>query len=227
MAYITLAELDQYGINRAAICDVSDADKLAAIEAASSEADAYISSRYTTALTTVPRVLKFHVARLASAIIMDGRGRAVDGDDETIDMMRKNAIQFFERVSSGKATLGPAEVEPEAIESPFFESEDDRGYGRSVCHRVPSQEPVQLEDESYAVPDPELLGPLDWRPRDQDPRSARAPKRDDDDGRNMDRRRCDLFRSSVQQRDHDLHERGSARLRRLRIRVQQADDSDG
>jgi len=130
MAYITIAELDRLGITPDALCDVSNTAKLEAIEAASSEADSYISSRYVTPLATVPLVVKFHVARLASAMLIDGRGRQVDGDDRTIDMMRAAAIKFFERVSSGVATLGPTEVAPAVIESPDVDSDDDRGWSR-------------------------------------------------------------------------------------------------
>lgn len=128
--YITLDELADFGAPPAALRGIDETVKLKAILAASSEADSYLQARYGTPLTLVPDVLKKHIARLASADLLDRRGRSPDGDDKLISDYRNDAIRYFQSVAKGLATLGPVETAPAHTTAPDVDSECDRGWSR-------------------------------------------------------------------------------------------------
>lgn len=129
-AYITLDELADLGAPPAALRGIDEAVKQKAILAASSEADSYLQARYGTPLTLVPEALKKHIARLASADLLDRRGRSPDGDDKLISDYRNDAIRYFNSIAKGLATLGPTETSPSHTTAPDVESECERGWSR-------------------------------------------------------------------------------------------------
>jgi phage gp36-like protein len=128
-AYCDKSDLTTLGIPAAALQDFSDADKDAAIEAFSSEADGYLSSRYTTPLTTWPRSLRMHVARGAVYILITQRGMNPNSlGNELIIKGYDDAISYLTKVSRGVITLPVSVTAPAVTVAPDICSDTSRGW---------------------------------------------------------------------------------------------------
>lgn len=85
----------------------------AALEEASSEADAYIEAIYgATPLDEVPPALKMHVRRAGLYHLLSDKGFSPQGDDTIIKDNYLLAIEFYKAVQKRKAALPQQQTAP-------------------------------------------------------------------------------------------------------------------
>ena len=102
-AYADLADIAALSLPDHALRDVSEASKLRALLAASDELDGYLHAHYQLPLTSWGHDLRMHCAGLAAAVLMRARGYSPEaGSDELIRMMRTDALEWADRVATGK-----------------------------------------------------------------------------------------------------------------------------
>src|SRR4051794_15034224 len=92
------------GINPSAIKGVGSPDLLAALDAASQEADGYLGAQYTLPLLAWGKDLRKYVSQLAAYDILATRGRNPQGLDEDVRMRRDDAIRWLKDVRAGVIT---------------------------------------------------------------------------------------------------------------------------
>lgn len=126
--YATVTDIANLGIAAAAIASFTTAQKDEALQAASSEADSYLSSRYELPLATWPKVLRLHVANMAAYMLLSNRGFAPDGSDQNIRDRHRDAVAWLQRVAERKATLDVASTSPAVAAVPTASSSDKRGW---------------------------------------------------------------------------------------------------
>jgi phage gp36-like protein len=126
--YITIAELEAFGINSAALRGITAEQKTQCILIASSELEDIAGTRFTMPFATVTVAMKMHVARAASYHLLFGRGFCPDGDNQLIRMGYEDALKYFKSIATGAVAPSPAVVSPAPIESPELTSDESRGY---------------------------------------------------------------------------------------------------
>jgi phage gp36-like protein len=101
--YCDVADLTRFGIRSEALRGISNEEMLAAIDAASDEADGYLGSRYTLPLVTWESDLRLNVARLAVYTLLIVRGfNSSRSGDEMITAQREVAERWLSAISNGK-----------------------------------------------------------------------------------------------------------------------------
>lgn len=127
--YAELSDYDALGIPAAALSAFSDADKLAAIAAMSSEADGYLNTKHVTPLTLWPRSLTLHVTRGAVYILITSRGMNPNSSgNELVIKGYDDAISWLGKVSRGMVVLPTTTTAPAGASVPQVTSDDSR-YG--------------------------------------------------------------------------------------------------
>jgi phage gp36-like protein len=139
MAYVSIQELETFGVNPGALDGFTEAQITNAIDAAQSEADQYIGLAAAVPLNPVPPVVKLHVSRMAVWNLLSSRGNInLEGPDRVLLENYKLALKFLESVSKRQVTLGVTTAPPlddpsDNVEADFVYGEDDRGWsGGSV-----------------------------------------------------------------------------------------------
>ncbi len=106
-AYATVADLLVYGIGTSAIPGtVTDANKLAAITAASAKADSYLGSRFTLPITVWGADLTAAVCQIAAYEIIAALVgfNPEDGKNVVLVDRKNDAVRWLEQVARGMAT---------------------------------------------------------------------------------------------------------------------------
>src|SRR5262245_10622734 len=99
--YATIENVASLGIPAAATASISTDDKNACLDAASSEADAYIGTRHQVPLETWPYSLRLHVAKMAVFHMMACKGyKPGGGYDELIRLGYEDGKSFLRDVSA-------------------------------------------------------------------------------------------------------------------------------
>jgi phage gp36-like protein len=111
-SYITHDELRKLGGSAGVLNRFSEEDIDAALDAASSEADCYLSAGYTTPLTTVPSALKMHVARAAVYHLVSARGFNPQGSDELLERNYDRAISFYKALQKSEQNMPEPPTSP-------------------------------------------------------------------------------------------------------------------
>lgn len=115
MAYATLTEFTRFGLPTPALSGVSDDDKTAALSAASSVADSYLATRYSTPLSSWGDDLRRAVCHIASWDLLVRRGfNPDDAANQAVRMRHKDAIAWLENVSANRATVTGGNTSPGA-----------------------------------------------------------------------------------------------------------------
>jgi phage gp36-like protein len=131
MAYATIEDILALAMSHEGLGDDFEEDEInQALEAASSEADSRIATRHPTPLTSWPRAVRLHVAKMALFHVMSARGYRPGGVDDLIRQGYDDGIRFFRDVADGRAILITAQTAPKATGKPSVCSEPDRGFGR-------------------------------------------------------------------------------------------------
>lgn len=103
MAYADVTDLEKYGLPARALQSVSEAQRAAALDAASAEADSYLNLVYQLPLTAWGEDLKAKVCHLAVYDLMANRGyNPSAGQNDTIRTRYQDAVKWLDRVSTGK-----------------------------------------------------------------------------------------------------------------------------
>ncbi len=112
MAYATPAELDQLALPPDVARDVTDADKTAALEAASRLADSYLAAAgYAVPLTSWGDDLKGVVCAIAAFDLAVSVGLAPEGGETSnLYLKRRDALRWLERLARGE--VRPVGVDP-------------------------------------------------------------------------------------------------------------------
>lgn len=134
--YATVEDLGSIGLK--SIQEDIDSEVLAladvelALDAASSEAEGYLSTRYKPPFTSWPLSLRLHVARIAGFLVLTRTGYQPGAEsNELILQGYEMAITWLRRVSSGEVTLPLHTTSPSAARVPqVYSDPDDRGWGR-------------------------------------------------------------------------------------------------
>jgi phage gp36-like protein len=101
--YASLADLAALSIPSAALAAVSDAGRVDALIAASSELDGYLNNSFELPFSGWGADLRLHTARLTAWYLMSVRGyNAETGADEIIRLGRDDAIAWATRIADGK-----------------------------------------------------------------------------------------------------------------------------
>ena len=122
-AYITHDEFHRWGIKYEDL----DSDKInsddidAAILAASSEADCYLTAYYDTPLTAIEPALKLHVARAATFHLMSIVGFNPVGSDDLLVGNYDRALRFYKDLQKSQQTM-PASTAPAKQDAQFVVS---------------------------------------------------------------------------------------------------------
>lgn len=102
-AYATLADLGSLALPPIALSNVPDADKTAAIEAASSEADGYLASQYVLPIVTWGVDLTQHVCAIAAFRCLTRRGFNPEAPEvQVARVLYDDAVNWLRRVSIGQ-----------------------------------------------------------------------------------------------------------------------------
>ncbi len=128
-----------FGLPAKALAAVSPTEQLAALEAASRDADSYLANRYTLPITQWGTDLTNAVCNIAAYNLLAGRGFAPNSgsSDEHVRLRYEDAIRWLRDCSSGKATPTNITDSTPAIdqglvdtEAPMFNTNSRRGWGR-------------------------------------------------------------------------------------------------
>ncbi len=134
--YATIADMESFGLNARALVGIAPSAIQSCLDAASSIADSYLSSRYPSPpLTGWPIALRYHVVNVAQYMVVSGHiGFNPDGSHEEIRARYSDAIKFFEGISRGTVTLIAAETSPARGAAPSVLSDTaDAGSAWSTC----------------------------------------------------------------------------------------------
>src|SRR5690606_20883825 len=105
MAYATLAQLVQVGINADALADVPDADRQAALDVASAFVDSYLRARYTMPLVAWGGELTRATCIVAAYDLLTARGYAPsEGQDNVVRARYEDVLAWLRDVSAGEVT---------------------------------------------------------------------------------------------------------------------------
>lgn len=115
--YAEPGDLDRYGAPEDSYAGLTLEQKADKLLAATSEAESHLAAAYTLPLTAWGDSLRYHVARMATAAIMDRRGIDPEGADNYFGLMRKQAIDWLKMVATGKTRP------PEIVDSATAELE--------------------------------------------------------------------------------------------------------
>jgi phage gp36-like protein len=115
-SYVTAAELVQLAASANLIDSFAEEELDAAMDAASSEADCYLSAAYTTPLTTVPTALKLHVARAAVYHLLSARGFSPEGD-APVERNYERALDFYKALQKSQQNIPEEASAPDRDES--------------------------------------------------------------------------------------------------------------
>ena len=113
-SYATIDDLTRFGLPAAAFSDLSADDVQAALDAASTVADSYLSLRFTVPYQNPGADIKDAVCRIAAFNIMSSRGFNPDGDAGQLRLRYEDAIRWLEKVAREAAQ--PANI-PQGTES--------------------------------------------------------------------------------------------------------------
>ena len=102
MAYATTSDLIRIGISAAALRNISTADQIMALEAASDLADGYLASRYSLPIVGYQDDLKRAVCCIAAYDLLSTRGFANSGADENVRLRYEDALKWLKEVSQGR-----------------------------------------------------------------------------------------------------------------------------
>jgi phage gp36-like protein len=130
MAYCTRQDLVER-LGEDVLKEVSDLDRhdqvdegrvTRAIEEASAEIDGYAQARYVVPFDPVPRALRTIAVDLAVYRLYSARGFDRSSADESVVDQHRAAVQFLERLASGKVTIGvptpPKDLGAQVVSSP-------------------------------------------------------------------------------------------------------------
>jgi len=120
--YLTVEEMPSLGINAKALERVPLDDLTLAVEAASSEADCYLSALYDVPMTAVPLAVKKHVANVAVYHLMSVKGFSPAGSDQIIVDNYDRAIRFFKDIQKQGLSLSTPETQPAKQDSVYVVS---------------------------------------------------------------------------------------------------------
>jgi phage gp36-like protein len=132
--YASIPQLQQFGISYKALKAIPEPDQLAAIVAASGEADTYMQKVVGIPLQEpYPEAVTVHVCRIAIFNMFNVIGFNRDGDDKIIEDNYERAIRFFTAVAKGVIELGPNVTPPvdnasDLGDVPLVMSDPGRGY---------------------------------------------------------------------------------------------------
>lgn len=127
--YAVIADLTNLGIPETALSSFDDAQKNDALTAASDLADGWLATKHPTPLTTYPRSLTIHVARMAVYILMTARGMNPNaGGNELIIKGNDDAMKWLAMVSKGMVVLPSTTTAPAGTSVPQIISTPSR-YG--------------------------------------------------------------------------------------------------
>ncbi len=112
-SYITEAELRTLGGDGRLFNNASQESLDTAMEAASAEADTYLSASYTVPLTTVSPALKLHVARAALYHFLSTNGFNPNGPDDVIERNYDRALNFYKALQKSQQALPNEVTEPD------------------------------------------------------------------------------------------------------------------
>lgn len=134
MAYATTADLSTYGANASTFTGISNGDMVAALAAASAEADGYLRARYPRAelpLTTYDADLKLAVVKIATFELVAKRGFNPNaGSDVVIAKRADDARAWLKALSRGEVSLSlaPDPATSSVAEAPAVTSKPLRGW---------------------------------------------------------------------------------------------------
>lgn len=104
-SYATAAQLLQFAINATALTNsISTQDQQAACDAASIEADGYLTAQYKLPLLSWGTTLTVHVCNIAAYRLMGRRGYRPSGVDSGFKERYDEAISWLRGVSAGRIT---------------------------------------------------------------------------------------------------------------------------
>ena len=92
------ADIQTYGLQPFAIQNIPTLTLQAQLDAASDEADSFLRGRYSLPLIDWGNDVRQHVVWLALPNIMGTRGYNPEGQDETIERRREQALEWFKGV---------------------------------------------------------------------------------------------------------------------------------
>lgn len=130
-AYATITELHKFGIKADALpATVLDADKTAAISAASALADGYLSSRFKLPLGAWGDDLRQNICAIATFELCAGMvGFNPEAGSNLVLLDRKNAaVRWLENVAKGIVTPLVTEGAPAALSGDRVYSDEPRGW---------------------------------------------------------------------------------------------------
>jgi phage gp36-like protein len=132
MSYATLADLSTYGAQSATFGSLSDAQKLAALAAASSEADGYLRSRYPRTalpLTQYDTALTIAVVKISTFELLRLRGFNPNaGSDAVIVKAADDARAWLKSLARGEVSIVGAPDPATPAEQPRVISGALRGW---------------------------------------------------------------------------------------------------
>lgn len=122
-SYATRSELYRHGLPYQAVADVSLEDQQAALDAASTLADGYLSAKFTLPVTTASIDLVIVVCQVAAWNLLRRRGfNPETGVDAAIRQGYDDSIRWLERVAKGDITPTLTDSTPggeSAVGGPF------------------------------------------------------------------------------------------------------------
>ncbi len=134
--YATLADIQDLGLRSIndridkGLITADQVDK--ALATASSEAEGYLSTRYTPPFTSWPDSLRSHVARIAAFLLLTRTGYAPGAEGNELIMSGHDmAISWLEKVASGRVTLPLNTTSQRPLNVPQVYSEAERGWPRA------------------------------------------------------------------------------------------------
>lgn len=130
MAYATPADLTRLAIPEAAISRFSSAEREAALQAASDEADGYLRGRFRLPLVKWADDLRRYVCQIAAWSLIASRGIDPNGiSAEVLKANRDDALRWLRDVADGRTTPSVTGSAPAGFQSsPRVYSRKPRGW---------------------------------------------------------------------------------------------------
>lgn len=129
--YATVSDLGVLSLPPAALIAISDEDKQANLDAASSLADSYLRSTYKLPLVSWGSDLTANVCAIGAFKLMAHRGyNPQTGANETIRLMYEDAIRWLELVSDERVHPTVEESPPAAHPRALVSTKPPRGWDR-------------------------------------------------------------------------------------------------
>ena len=101
MPYATIDDLTHFGVNPDAHEHADITALEAALDAASSEADSYLSKVYTLPVTSWGAALRMHVSAMAAYNVIATRGFDPSGVDGVLEKRRQDALDWLKMLATG------------------------------------------------------------------------------------------------------------------------------